>query len=298
LWAERYDRRLEDIFAVQDEIAGKILLALGVELINGEHALFYQSHSDNLQANLKMFQARSYFYRWNKEGNVLARKTFEEIISMEPEWERPHSLLGVTHLMDVWYRWSDSPVLSIQKAFELAQKALALDESSALAHGIMAFVYSMMRQYEKAIEEGEKAIQLDPNSADAHGLCATALHFAGEPAKAISFLQKAIRLNPFPPGWYLWCLGHAQRNLGNFEESVSAFKKAIDKDPANILAHTGLTATYSLLGLEEEASSEAAEVLKIDPDFSVKNLANTLPYKNKLQLETYIDALLKAGLPE
>jgi len=296
LWAERYDRRLEDIFAVQDEIAGKILLALGVKLINGERALFFQSHSDNLEANLKMFQARSYFYRWNKEGNVLAMKTFEEIISMDPEWEMPHSLLGVTHLMALWYRWSDSPLVSIQKAFELAKQAIALDESSALAHGIMAFVYSMMRQHEKAIEEGEKAIQLDPNSADAYGMCAMAFHLASEPAKAISLLQKAIRLNPFPPGWYLWGLGHAYRNLGNFEESVSAFKKAIDKDPANLLAHTGLTATYSLLGLEEEACSEAAEVLKIDPEFSVKNWANTLPYKNKVHLETYINALRKAGL--
>jgi tetratricopeptide (TPR) repeat protein len=93
-------------------------------------------------------------------------------------------------------------------------------------------------------------------------------------------------------------MGHVHRNLGNFEESVSAFKQALEKDPENLLAHTGLTATYSLLGNEEKARSQAAEVIKIDPDFSTKSLANALPYKNKEHLETYIDALRKAGLPE
>ena len=296
VWAERYDRRLKDIFAVQDDIAGKILMALDVKLINGEQARFYQTHSGNIEATLKMFEARSSLYRWNKEGSVLARKIFEEITAMEPEWGAPYGFLGLTHVLDVWYRWSDSPVLSIQKAFQLSQKAIALDESSPIAHGLLGFLYSMTRQHDQSIEEGEKAIQLEPNSADAHGLCAVALHFASEPAKAISLLQKAIRLNPFPPSWYLMFLGHAYRNLGNYEESASAFKNAIKKEPASLLAHTGLTATYSLLGLEEEARSEVAEVLKIDPGFSVKNLANTVPYKDKIHLETYIDALRKAGL--
>ena len=296
LWAERYDRDLEDIFAVQDDITGKILLELNVKLITGEQARLYQPHYENLEAILKMHKARSHFNQGDKEGNVLARKVCEEVISMEPEWELAYSLLGLTHVMDAWYGWSESSVLSLQKAFQSAQKAMALDEFKPISHGLMAILYGMMKQHEKAIEEGKKAIELDPNSADAHFQYAIALNFAGEPAKAISLVQKAFRLNPFPPSWYLVLSGHVNRNLGHHEESVSAFKNAIKKEPTSQSAHLGLAASYSLLGLEKEARAEAGEVLRLVPDFSLTHYANMLPFKREGDLELYIGALRKAGL--
>jgi adenylate cyclase len=298
LWAERYDRELQDIFAVQDDITGKILLELEVKLIAGEQARLYQPHHENLEAILKMIKARGHFNQGNKEGNVLARKLCEEAISMEPEWELPYSILGWTHVMDAWYGWTHSPLLSVQKAFQSAQKAIALDEFKPISHGLMAHLYGIMKQHEKAIEAGKKAIELDPNSADAHLLCAMAVHFAGEPAKAISLVEKAIRLNPFPPASYLLLSGHVNRNLGHHEESVSAFKNALKKEPTLQSARLGLAASYSLLGLEKEASVEALEVLKLTPDFSLTQYAKMLPFKKEADLELYVGALRKAGLPE
>ena len=296
LWAERYDRDLKDIFALQDEITMKILLALQVKLTEGEQAPLWSKGSDNIEAYLKLIQGRSYMYRWNKEGNVLAKQMSEEVIALEPEWSNPVALLGQIHLMDVWYRWNDSPLQSMQEAFQLAQKALALDESNVSAHALLGHLYTLTREHTKAIEECEKSVTLGPNSADGHAILGAALSYAEMPEEAISSLKKAIRLNPFPPTWYSMFLGHSYRLSGRYEEAISAYERAISAQSRNLFAHTGLAATYVLLGREEEGRAEAAEILRIDPKFSLEYFEKTLPFKNEADTKLYIDALRKAGL--
>jgi adenylate cyclase len=175
LWAERYDRDLKDIFAIQDEITLKILKALQVK-----QARLYAKGTENIEAYLKMGQARSYFYRFDRGSNLLARQICEEVISLAPNWELPYCVLGFTHWMDMRSGWSVSPEESIQEAFQFAQKAISLNESP-IAHALLCFLYTQARQHEKAIEEAERSIALDPNSADAHAWYANTLIFVGEP---------------------------------------------------------------------------------------------------------------------
>jgi len=219
LWAERYDRDLEDIFAIQDEITLRILTALQVKLTDGEQARLYVKGTGNIEAYLKLGQARSYIYRFDRGSNLLARQICEEVISLAPDWELPYCVLGFTHWMDVWFRWSDSPEESIPKAFQFAQKAISLDESP-ITHGLLGFLYTLTREHDKAIEAGEKSIALGPNSADAHAWYGFTLLFAGEHTKALSLVEKATRLNPFPPSWYIGSLGFAYRLLGRYEEAI------------------------------------------------------------------------------
>ena len=123
-----------------------------------------------------------------------------------------------------------------------------------------------------------------------------ALLVSDRPVESIGFCKKAIQLNPFPPSIYLVNLGNAYRATGQYDKAIEAFKKGIKREPNNIFAHIGLAGTYSLMGREKEAHEAALEVLKIDPEFSLKNFAKTVPIKNQDRLKRYIEALRKAGL--
>jgi len=295
LWAERYDQNLKDIFVIQDEITLKILKGLQVKLGDGEQARLLVKGTGNIDAYLKMAEARSYFNRFERGSNLLARQLCEEAIALDPNWDLPCSNAGFTHYVDAMFGWSDSREQSVQKAFQLGQKALSLCES-AIAHSLLAYIYTLAKAHDMAIEESKRSIALDPNSADAHACYAAALVYAGEPSKAIPLLEKAMRLNPFPPSMYFTILGAAHRQLGNVEKALEAYKKAIYKEPTNLIAHIGLAVCYFTSGQEEEARTQAQEILKIDPSFSVEYFEKTVPYKDRTITERLVYPLRKIGI--
>jgi TolB-like protein/Flp pilus assembly protein TadD len=298
LWAEKYDRDLKDIFALQDEIMMKVIAALQVKLTEGEQALIVAGGTDNFEAYTKFLQGIEYAKRLNREGNILARKMAEEAIALDPDYPRGYRLLATTHFLDVRLGISKSPKQSLAKAAELNQKVIAMDPSDAVAHVFLGMVYTLMRQHEKGLAEAEKAVAINPNAADAQSMFGFILHFNGRHKEAIEAIKKAIRLNPFPPTWYLHNLGWAYCQAGMYDGAIAACKKSLRLKPNNLFAHTRLAAAYSLSGREEEARAEAAEILRIDPKFSVKRFARGQPYKNQSDTELFINALRKAGLPE
>jgi adenylate cyclase len=220
----------------------------------------------------------------------------EEALVMCPESSSAYYLLAATHMMDYLFHSAKSPRESIEKAIELAQKAIALDDAYAQPHGLLSTLYSIKREHEKALAEGERAVALDPNGADAHAFYGTSLYFGGKPGEAIPLFQKAIRLNPLGPTWYFHNFGNALRITGRFEEAISAYKKALQRAPDNIMAHVGLLVTYSMTGREKEARAEAAEVLRINPKFSLDFWAKTSLIKEQSERDKIFNALRKAGL--
>jgi TolB-like protein/Flp pilus assembly protein TadD len=299
LWSERYDRELENIFALQDEIAIEIITALQVKLTTGEEARLTAKGTDDLQAYLKYLQARESFFTQTREGNAQARRLVEEVIEQDPEFPGAYLLLGATHWMDVIYGSSKSPEESLKRAFELTKKAIALDDSDATAHSLLGWLYVFMkREYDKAIAECEQAVALAPSSAMANIWMSGVLTFAGRHEEAVRYAKQALRLNPFPEGWYFRFLGYTYFGAGRNEEAIAAYKKALDRAPNDIMAHLALTTAYSWAGRLQEARAQAAEVLRINPKFSIKQRAKTLPYKNQTDHGRYLDGLRKAGLPE
>jgi adenylate cyclase len=297
IWAERYDRDLKDIFALQDEVTLKILNAMRVKLTEGEQARRPSSmRSQNLNCYLKMLEGWNYYERVTAEGNTVARRIAEEAIAMCPEDPEGYMLLAWVYYLDYWFGSTRSPQENIEKAIELAQKIIAMDDSIAGAHYLLSALYSMKREYEKAMAEGERGVALAPSGANAHEFYANSLTYAGRVEEAIPLYQKAMRLNPFSDSSTFLHLGHALRITGRFEEAVSEYKKSLQRTPNNIFAHLGLTASYSLMGREKEARAGAAEVLRINPKFSLDLYAKRLPYKDKSVIDNYIDALRKAGL--
>jgi adenylate cyclase len=296
LWAERYDRDLKDIFALQDEITMKIITAMQVKLTEGEQARLSAKGTDNLEAYLKYLQAREYVAQLNKEDNALARKLAEEAISLDPEFSGAYTTLGATHWMDIILGSTKSSKESLKRAFELTKKAIALDDSNARSHVSLSFIYMMKRQHDKAIAEAERAVELAPGSADAYFSVSRVLRYAGRAEEAITWNKKAIRQDPMPFGPYLMGLAHAYWMVGRYEEALPACKKAVLRSPKNTFSRMVMVATYISLGREEEARAEAQEVLRIDPKFSLANWEKRLPFKNQADTERLIEALRKAGL--
>ena len=296
LWSERYDRDLKDIFALQDEITLKILAALQVKLIHGEQARMWAKGTENLDAYLKLMQAREYYLQMNMESAALARQMAEEAIALDPEYGDAYSWLGATHMLDVFLGSSKAPKESIAKAIQLTKKALALDDSLAVARSRLGFLYTLIGQHEKGVAEAERGVALNSNSAGAYDYLGFALRFAGRPEEAIQVIRKSIRLNPFPPGAAYYNLGMAYLYTGQCEEGIAACEKALQREKDNLLAHVTATAAYSMCGREEEARATAADVSIINPKFSLEYFAKRLPYKNQADTDRYIAALRKAGL--
>jgi len=296
LWAERYDRDLREIFALQDEIALKILKTVHEKLQPGEHARVLGRGARNLEAFLKAMEAREHFYRGTKEDNAMARKLYEEVIALDPDYAIAYAGLAWTHMADLWFGTSKSPMESLGRAIELGEKSIALDESEAMGHTSLGYFYTHARQFDKAVAHAERGLALDPNSYAVLHTSATTLANSGRPEEAIPLLQKAIRLNPFAPVLYFYNLSVAYCMVGRFDEAVEQAKKAVERDPKNQFPYLGLASACILAGREAEARAAAAEVLKINPLFSVEQFAGMIPIRDKSFIDLTIDALRKAGL--
>jgi len=296
LWAERYDRNLKDIFVVQDEITKNIITAMQVKLTTGEQARTAAKGTNNLEAYLKLLQAREKMIQANKENNALAQRLLEETISLDPNYASAYASLGTIQMLDVLLGSSKSPKDSIKKAIELSKKALSLDESLAGARSILGFLYAMTGEHDKGVAEAERAVELDPNAANAHHLLCLNLRFAERPEEAISECKKALRLEPYAPPPFYYNLGMAYLSTGQCEEAILACEEALRRGSNNLFAHLNATIAYAICGKKEEAQATAAEVLRINPQFSLESFAKNIPFKSQASKEGAVDALRNAGL--
>jgi adenylate cyclase len=296
LWAERYDRDLKDIFALQDEITLKIIQALQVKLAAGEQARVTGKGTENLTAYLKALQANEQFLRMNKQGSTMAKQLAREAIALDPKYARPYTVIALSHMLDLYFRFSESPEESMKLAVDAAQKALALDDSDSLTHSCFSALYIMQRQHDKAIASAERALELSPSGVRALSSFGTALIYACRFSEAVQYFEQAIRLDPFPPSSLFRNLGVAYRGIGRYEDAIVQYKKALKLEPDDLFIHLGLAHTYIKLGREKEAQAEAAEVLRIYPKFSLEHYAKTLPLKDQSFSDDYIACLRKAGL--
>jgi adenylate cyclase len=296
LWAERYDRELKDIFATQDEITMKILTSLQVRLTEGEMTRMYAKGTNSLDAYLLFLQGWKETGSMNKDSNFLGRQMAEKAIALDPKFAIAYNLLATTYMNEVVLGLSDDPRLSLKRAMELTQKAIALDNSLSWPHALLGWIYTLTMQHDKGIAECEQAVNLEPNSAISYFYLSLALKYAGRPKEAITMAKEAIRLNPIPPGFYYQNLTHLYCLMGQYEEAIAVGKEATRVEPNNFTVRAFLTVAYSLHGREKEARIEAAEVLRINPKFRVDSWAKTIPFKNEADRELTIGALRKADL--
>jgi adenylate cyclase len=295
LWSERYDRPLTGIFALQDEIVQKVVGDLRVKMEEAESERVKRIPTENLTAYDAFLRGMEYGRRFTKEHNAQARQMFEKAAELDPNYASAYAGQGLTYLFDFILQW-DQSLQTLGRAFTLAQKAVALDNSLGLAHSVLGWVYLWQKQHEQALAEAERAVALNPNSSESHFVLGEILNLSGRPEEAIRSIEHAVRLNPRTSGDLLDNLGSAYNAAGRYEEALAVLKKALSYNPNLFITHIHLAVVYMRLGRDEEARTEAAEVLRLNPKFSLEAWRQNVPVKDPARLEGVLTALRKAGL--
>jgi TolB-like protein/DNA-binding winged helix-turn-helix (wHTH) protein len=295
LWAERYDRPLQDIFALQDEIRQQIVAALQVEVTGAELERVGRVSTANLTAYDYYLRGIVYFQRYTKEMNRLSRQMCEKAIELDPQFAAAYALVAWTHFQDWLFQWSQDLQI-LEHAFAAAQKAVALNDSLPLAHATLGHMYLWKKQHDQAIAEHEKAVALGPSCALCYSELGNTLLYAGRPEEALGALEIERRLNPQEAVARAFRFGMAYRLLGRYNEALAACKKTLAHYPDHLGVHFVLALIYSETGREAEARAEVAEIRRISPQISLEGVRQRQAYKDPAETERELAALRKAGL--
>ena len=292
LWAERYDRALNDVFAVQDDVVRNIVSALGEKLKPVDAPAVNPAPTRNLEAYEWLVRGRQQVFR--AQGRNEARNALENAIELDPELSDAHAWLAIFHYSDwVFYHQNTTPD-SMEKAIKSAKRAIELKPGSALAHLSLGIVNLYGGQREVALAALEQALELNPGDADVLVFLQEAYTFNGEPEKGISSVRRAMQLNPHCPEWYLWHLGFAYYADGRYQDAISALKKVLDiKEPSRILA-----AAYAMEGEMQRAHQTANVFMEAFPAFKISHWAAKQPFKHEDDLEKFVQGYRLAGLPD
>jgi adenylate cyclase len=290
LWAERYDRELQDIFAVQDEVTQKIVAALQVKLTEGEQQHLRRPPTNNLDAYEHFLRGLEYYWRRTREANAQARQMFERAIELDPNFATAHAWLSRTYVVDWMFQWNGDPQI-LDRAFTLAQRAAGLEDSLPVAHQTLAYVFLMRKQFDQAIVEAERAVALDSNDADACITLGEILSCTGRAQEAVGLVERAMRLDPHYPASYLYALGQAYYLTGRYEEAISAFKRLLTRSPDHLHGRFFLAIAYSEIGRTEEAREELSAGGDIDPSYSLERARDRIPYRDPTIIERWANIL-------
>ncbi|MFO0993070.1 MAG: adenylate/guanylate cyclase domain-containing protein [Hyphomicrobiales bacterium] len=302
LWADRYDRQIEDIFAVQDEITetivGTLATSYGGRLQKAWQARPGAGGARNFQAFDHFLRAQEAFLTFTEEDTRRARELFQEAVRLDPAYAKAHAKTAWTHLVDVNFGWSKSPKESFAQALASANAAIAADDDEAWGHWAMAGCYLFQGQQKRALVEFERALALNPNDADVITDIAYCLSYSGRTDEALEFAHKAMRLNPHYPEWYLMQLGPIYFNARQYTKAVETLNRIRTMDTASIQLH--LAASQAAMGHQEPARRAVERALELDPSATISRWASpeSVPYQREEDREHFEVNLRKAGLPQ
>ncbi len=298
VWADRFDRELEDIFAVQDEVTQEIVSALQVQLTQVEQDHLSLRDTDNIDAYDSLLRGKEYYLRFTRDGNQQAREYYKKAVTLDPNYAT-----ALAELARIWVQarnhgWTEDLAAPLKQASDYAVRAVKLNNLLPQAHVVLGFINMWKLDHEAAITELDQGLALDPNHAEGHMYLAIILGFAGQPEKSMEWVDKAIRLNPGSPFWYLFAQGNAYYSLNRYPEAISACIKAAISNPNFIFAHLILLACYSNMGNQEECQAELKQCLARMPALSLTWAKQVMPYKDTEVLNRFINDLRGAGLQE
>ncbi len=297
LWAERYDRAIDDIFAIQDEITLVLATEMQVKLTEGEQARLRYTTTHNVEAWTYWAQGMSHYRQAvTKEKMGPARLYWEKALALDPNSASLNAMLGFMHCLDARFGWWEDRETAIAKARGYADKALEIDPANADAYTTSSLILLMQRDYDAAVAHARRAVQLAPGSADTAELASFVLAPSGYPDEAVVQSEKAIALSPNYPAVYLGTLGNAYRLSGRTEQAIAAFKAYHARSPGFGL--TDIVIAYQETGQPEEARRTAEQLMVARPNFTIGGWLKTqFIRRNAARVEADTAALRAAGLP-
>ena len=289
LWAERYDRVLEDIFAIQDEITRHIVEALRVELDLDERERLGAPTTTNIEAYDTALRARSLMLRFTPEATAEAARLYGHAIELDPDYITAITGLAGTQFNAYLSGWTDDPAATFERGCELAARGFELDPDDLQASWAWALARLWQQDLDGAIEAIDQAVRLGPNDAESHASRGYILSYAARPEEAIESLEKSMRLDPSYPGIWLHFLAHAHVVARRYEEAASVLRRRIRRDPETDISRVLLASCYGHLGRADEARAEWDEALRINPAYSVEQKGRQLPYKDPADWDRIVD---------
>ena len=300
MWAENYDRDVEDVFQVQDEITGCIVSAVAPQFLNTEMQRAERRNVQDLGAWGYVVRAHAHLSRLNKGDNDEARGLLDKAVARDPDSAWGYTGLAISHTQDALWGWSESRVQSIMAAQQNAQRAIALDEGDAQAHAVIGLVRLVSRQHDAAIQTLERAIELNPNLANAHASLGLALAFCGQADAAVAAVKLAMRLSPRDPLHVFWfnTLSLAAFVTGRYAEAAEWAEKTVLVNADYAGGYRILAASYGQLGAADQARDALKRLLQLSPGMTLGATKAQLPFKAEQDMARFLDGLSTAGLTD
>ncbi|MBR1122674.1 adenylate/guanylate cyclase domain-containing protein [Bradyrhizobium lablabi] len=294
IWAERYDRKLEDVFAIQDEITCAIVATMAGRVEAATHDRAKRKPTDNMAAYECVLAAKVLHHRSAREDNAQALRLLDRALALDPNYAHAHAWKGCV-LGQTWvYNWCEDRDATFQQVAAELETALALDDNDSDVHRILAAVNLNREDHDKAAYHQERALALNPNYDLIVVQQGELLTWLGLPEEGIDWIKKAMRLNPYHPERFWNHLGRACYCAEKYAEAAEAFSRITRPDHTH---HAFLAATFAQMGSAVAAAAHAAEVVKREPGFTVATYLATQHYKREIDRRRHEAGLLKAGLP-
>ena len=294
VWAERYDRDLEDIFSVQDEVRKKIVAALSVELTSDDEKRMNKKSTPDLLAYDYYLRGLELHGTKTKEGLQKSKGMFQKALDIDPGYARAYAALGHAVLME-WIFGFNRDERCLDEALDLAQKAIIADSDESAGYGLLGHVYLWTKQHDKGIAQIRKAISLGPGNAEWIAALGEQLTWSGSPLDGIHYLEQAMRLDPQYPAWYLWNLGHAHYLAGQYGSAVDIFQRALVKDADFWPSRAFLALSYDAMGQADKANIEIREAQSATKNQSLISWEDRLPYKDPETTAQIVSRLSEMG---
>jgi len=295
LWGDRYDRNLDDVFAVQDEIAGQIVNALSIELTDEERRRIAHRYTTNVEAYELFLRGQQAYVRQNAVDNARAQEFFRRAIGLDPRFARAYAGLALTYSDDWRFGWSSESEKGADEALRMARRAIELDDDLPQGYWALGFVQLFRGEFREAMKAARRSLELDPNNADAYVTLALSTNFSGDPEKAIDLMGQAIALNPRYGSRYSGVLGIAYYHAGKYDEALAALEDSLQRNSQRIPPHLYKAAIYMKRGNLEEAEWQVTEVDSIKPGFTLGKFDRILPFGNAEQKKEFLALLHAAG---
>src|SRR5690242_17817572 len=295
IWAERYDRDLADVFAVQDEITEAIVAAIEPQLYAAENFRAQRKSPESMDAWDLVMRALSHYWRVTRQDNLVAQALLEKAISIDPNYGQALGLLATSHMFAVDMGWAnDATALPIAERAALA--AILADAGDPWAHYALGFSYLFRRRFDDSLAEFEAALRLNPSFSLAHGHYGLALACCGRLEEAQLATARALRLSPLRSG-FSGLLGLFTHYLtGNYKESMRLSQEAVRQRADYVGAYRVLTAAAAMAGEIEVAKAALQELRRLQPNISLQWIAENIPIKRDIEREHYLEGFRRAGL--
>jgi TolB-like protein/Flp pilus assembly protein TadD len=297
IWSERYDREIEDLFAVQDEITACVVGTIQPELVRAEASRTRRKSTPDLNVWELIIRAHGLIARFTKEDVLEARTLLREAAAKDPDSVLAVSDLAYTYLLDAFWGWSEPRAASVSEGHRLAQEAVAIDDRDSWAHTVLGTSQLSMWEHERAITRLQRAVELNPNFPAAKGYLGTALTFAGEPEKGMALAKLAIRHSPHDPinAEWLMTVSDAHLALGRYEEAIEWAKKIVEDWPSYPGAYRNLAACYAQLGRRVEAEAAMRDLLRLLPGLTVTETRKQQPFRDASHMARFLDLWVTSG---